>query len=292
MYYSKPKFLKETELKALVSLLDDEDAQIVSHVEEKIRSLGTQIIPFLEQEWETNFNPQVQRKIEELIHSLQYELLKERIKEWYESPEQDLLTGMWLVSTYQYPDLELIKLKQELEQIYYETWLEFKPDLYPFDQIKVVNSVLFNKLKFGANTKNFHSPGNSLINVVLETHKGNPITLCVIYLLVAQKLKMPIYGVNLPNLFVLTYKDEKHTQFYINAFNKGLIFSRQDIENYIAELHLNPQNSFFDPCNNLEIIRRVFRNLIMSFDKMGEHAKAEEVKELLLLIADAADLGV
>ena len=42
----------------------------------------------------------------------------------------------------------------------------------------------------------------------------------------------------------------------------------------------------------LEIIRRVFRNLIMSFDKMGEHAKAEEVKELLLLIADGADLGV
>jgi regulator of sirC expression with transglutaminase-like and TPR domain len=284
--------LKDTELKALVSLLDDEDAQIVSHVEEKIRSLGTSIIPFLEQEWESNFSPQVQRRIEELIHSLQYELLKERINEWFESPDQDLLTGMWLVATYQYPDLELIKLKQELEQLYYETWLEFKPDLYPFDQVKVVNSVLFNKVKFGANTKNFHSPGNSLINVVLETRKGNPITLCVIYLLVAQKLKLPVYGVNLPNLFVLTYKDERHTQFYINAFNKGLIFSRQDIENYISELHLTPQTSFFEPCANLEIIRRVFRNLIMSFDKMGEHAKAEEVKELLLLIADGSDLGV
>jgi regulator of sirC expression with transglutaminase-like and TPR domain len=285
-------YLKDTELKALVSLLDDEDVQIVSHVEEKILSLGTTIIPFLEQEWESNFNPQVQRKIEELIHSLQYELLKERIKNWYETPEQDLLTGMWLVATYQYPDLELIKLKQELEQIYYETWLEFKPDLYPFDQIKVVNSVLFNKLKFGANTKNFHSPGNSMFNVVLETKKGNPITLCVIYLLVSQKLKLPVYGVNLPNLFVLTYKDERHTQFYINAFNKGLIFSKQDIENYISELHLTPQTSFFEPCSNLEIIRRVFRNLIMSFDKMGEHAKAEEVKELLLIIADGADLGV
>ena len=284
--------MKDTELKALVSLLDDEDVQIVSHVEEKIRSLGTTIIPFLEQEWESNFNPQVQRKIEELIHALQYELLKERIKSWYETPEQDLLTGMWLVATYQYPDLELIKLKQELEQIYYETWLEFKPDLYPFDQIKVVNSVLFNKLKFGANTKNFHSHGNSMLNVVLETRKGNPITLCVIYLLVSQKLKLPVHGVNLPNLFVLTYKDERHTQFYINAFNKGLIFSRQDIENYISELHLTPQTSFFEPCSNLEIIRRVFRNLIMSFDKMGEHAKAEEVKELLLLIADGADLGV
>lgn len=284
--------MKDTEIKALVSLLDDEDAQIVSHVEEKILSLGTSIIPFLEVEWESNFSPQVQRRIEDLIHALQYELLKERIKEWYESKDQDLLTGMWLISTYQYPDLELIKLKQELEQIYYDTWLEFKPDLFPFDQVKLINSVLFNKLKFGANTKNFHSPGNSMINIVLETKKGNPITLCVVYLLVAQKLKLPVYGVNLPNLFVLTYQDNQHVQFYINAFNKGLIFSRQDIENYINELHLTPQSSFFDPCSNLEIIRRVFRNLIMSFDKMGEHAKAEEVKELLLIIADGADLGV
>jgi regulator of sirC expression with transglutaminase-like and TPR domain len=269
--------MKETELKALVSLLDDDDGQIVSHVEEKILSLGTTIIPFLEEEWESNFNPTVQRRIEEIIHTLQYALLKERIAEWYASEEQDLLTGMWLVATYQYPDIELIKLRQDLEQIYYETWLEFKQDLYPFDQVKVINGVLFNKLKFGANTKNFHSPGNSMINVVLETKRGNPITLCIIYMLVAQKLKLPVHGVNLPNLFVLTYKDNVHTQFYINVFNKGLIFSRQDIENYINELHLTHQPSFFEPCSNLEIIRRVFRNLIMSFDKMGEHAQAEEV---------------
>ncbi len=283
--------MTDRELKALVSLLDDEDDQIVNQIIDKIRSLGKDIIPFLENEWETNFNPSVQRRIEELIHDLQYELLKDRIKDWYESKDQDLLTGLWLVATYQYPDLELEKIRQDLEQIYYDAWLEFKPDLYPYDQVKILNSVLFNKLKFGANTKNFHSPGNSMINVVLETHKGNPITLCIIYMLVAQKLKMPVHGVNLPNLFIVTYKEDKN-QFYINAFNKGLIFTRQDIENYIHELRLTPQPSFFEPCSNLEIIRRVFRNLIMSFDKMGEHAKAEEVKELLLIIADGADLGV
>jgi regulator of sirC expression with transglutaminase-like and TPR domain len=283
--------VEEKELKALVSLLDDDDKQVVNHVEEKILSLGTTIIPHLEKEWENNFNPTVQRRIEELVHTLQYDLLKERIRSWYKSPEQDLLTGMWIVATYQYPEIEMDKLKQDLEQIYYETWLEFKPDQYPFDQVKVINGVLFNKLKFGANTKNFHSPGNSMINVVLETHKGNPITLCVIYMLVAQKLKLPVHGVNLPNLFILTYKDQNHT-FYINAFNKGLIFSKQDIENYIHELHLAPQPSFFEPCSNTEIIRRALRNLIMSFEKMGEHAKAEEVKLLLIEISDGGDLGV
>ena len=283
--------MEEKELKALVSLLDDEDKQIVSHVEQKILSIGKDIIPFLEREWESNLNPSVQGRIEELIHTLQYELLRERLKNWYTSPEQDLITGMWIVATYQYPDLELEKLKQDLEQIYYETWLEFRPDLHPYDQVKVINSVLFNKLKFGANTKNFHSPGNSMINVVIESHKGNPISLCVIYMLVAQKLKLPVYGVNLPNLFILTYKDDNH-QFYINAFNRGLIFSKQDIENYIHELHLVPQKSFFEACSSLEIIRRVLRNLVMSFEKIGEHAKADEVKVLLVEISDGGDLGV
>jgi regulator of sirC expression with transglutaminase-like and TPR domain len=284
--------MEEKELKALVSLLDDEDHKIVSHVEEKILSIGTAVIPFLEREWEVNFNPMVQNRIEDLIHQLQYELVKNRLKEWYGGEEHDLLSGMWIIATYQYPDLELEKLRQDLEQIFYETWLEFRNDLYAFDQVKVINSVLFNKLKFGPNTKNFHSPGNSMINVVLETRKGNPITLCAIYLMVAQKLKMPVYGVNLPNLFILTYKDEGQTQFYINAFNRGLIFSKQDIENYINELHLVPQPAFFEPCNSVEIIRRALRNLIMSFEKMGEHAKAEEVKMLLIEISDGGVLGV
>jgi regulator of sirC expression with transglutaminase-like and TPR domain len=283
--------MTEVELKALVSLLDDDDKQVSSHVEEKILSLGKEAIPFLEHEWESNLNPAVQSRIEELIHVLQYELLKERLKGWYQSEDKDLLTGMWMVATYQYPEIELEKLRQDLEQIYYDTWLEFRPDLYPYDQVKVINSVLFNKLKFGANTKNFHSPGNSMINIVLESRKGNPITLCVIYMLVAQKLKLPVQGVNLPNLFILTYKDDNH-QFYINAFNRGLIFSKQDIENYINELHLVPQTSFYEPCSSLDIIRRALRNLVMSFEKIGEHAKAEEVKLLLIEISDGGDLGV
>jgi regulator of sirC expression with transglutaminase-like and TPR domain len=284
--------MKDSEFKALVSLLDDDDTQIIAHVEEKIRSLGKEVIPFLEQEWEKNFNPEVQKRIEDIIHDLQYEIVKDRLSTWYKSEDQDLLTGMWLISTYQYPDLEFEKLSHELEQIYYSVWLELKPDLHPLDQIKIVNGVIFQKLKFGANTKNFHSPGNSMLNVVLETKKGNPISLCVIYLLVGRKLKLPLFGVNLPNLFVLTYKDERIKQFYINVFNRGLIFSREDIENYIHELRMVPKPAFFEPCDNVEIIRRVLRNLIMSFEKVGEHAKAEEVKGLLLEISDGMDLGL
>jgi regulator of sirC expression with transglutaminase-like and TPR domain len=192
---------------------------------------------------------------------------------------------MWLVATYQYPDLMLEKLKKELEQIYYEAWLDFKSDLHPFDQIKILNNVLFSKLKFGANTKNFHSPSNCMINIVLDSKKGNPISLCVIYMLVANKLKMPVFGVNLPNLFILTHKT-KEAQFYINVFNKGLIFSKSDIDNYIAQLNLSPSDIFYQPCSHLDIVKRVLRNLTMSFEKTGDADKVEEVKLLLQIISD------
>ncbi len=277
--------LNNKELKALVTLLDDEDVEVVEHVEGKIKSLGTHIIPYLEFEWENSFNPVVQKRIEELVHSLQFELLKDKLKEWGEKGGEDLLEGIWLVNTYQYPDLEYSDLKKELEQLYYEAWLEFKTDIRPVDQIRILNSVIFNKLKFGANTKNFHSPGNSMMNVVLQTRKGNPIALCIIYMMVAQKLKLPIFGVNLPNLFILTFKKGEH-QFYINPFNRGLIFSRKEIDNYISHLKLSPNDSYYQPCNNVDIIARVLRNLMASHEKLGHSEKVNEIKQLMDMFID------
>jgi regulator of sirC expression with transglutaminase-like and TPR domain len=272
--------LSNKELKALVSLLEDDDHEVIEHVEGRIKSLGTHIIPYLEFEWENSFNSTVQKRIEELVHTLQFQLLKEKLSVWKEGGGEDLLEGLWLINTYQYPDLEYADLKKELEQIYYEAWMEFRTDIHPVDQIKILNAVIFNKLKFGANTKNFHSPGNSMMSVVLQTKKGNPIALCAVYFLVAQKLKLPVFGVNLPNLFVLTYK-QGEDQFYINAFNRGLIFSRKEVDDYIANLKLSPKDQYYEPCTTIDMAARVLRNLAMSHEKLGNMEKVNEVREML-----------
>ena len=280
------KQISKKEIKAIISLLDDEDNEITSNVEEKLLSYGGQVIPILESEWEKNFSPIIQRRIEEIVHTLQFELLKERLHQWSGSKDKELLKAMWLIATYQYPDLELTSLKKNIEQIYDQVGTEIsKIEMHPYDQVKILNGVLFSKFKFSANTKNFHSPGNSMINSVLDSKKGNPISLCVIYLLVAKKLKLPIYGVNLPNLFILTYKTKK-MQFYINAFNRGIIFSTDDINHYISELKLAPTDSYFQPCTNIDILCRVFRNLIVSFEKIGDHYKVDEIKQLLKVVSD------
>lgn len=272
--------INENELKALVSLLDDTDKEVKEHVRGKIISLGNQIIPFLEETWENSFDPDIQREIEDLVHELQFSLLKQRLAEWKQSSDQDLLTGLWIINTYQYPDLDFDQLNASMHQIYFEVWTSIKNEAPPYEKIRTINSVLFNDLKFAANTKNFHSPGNSMLSNVLDSKRGNPISLCAVYLLVGRKLGLPIYGVNLPNLFVLTYKSDSLT-VYINAFNKGLIFSRQDIHNYLEHLKLEPKDEFFEPCENEVIIKRTLRNLIYAFDKIGELDKKREVQELL-----------
>ncbi|MBA9076795.1 MULTISPECIES: transglutaminase-like domain-containing protein [Rufibacter] len=274
------------EIKALISLLDDEDPDVVAHVQGKIVELGETIIPFLEESWEESLNPDYQKKLEDLIHDLQYEALRRRMKAWKEEGATDLLHGMWLVNTYQYPDVTLEQLNQRLAELYYEAWVHVKEDMHPYDQVKALNHVLFKLHHFSANTKNFHAPANSMLNQVLESKRGNPLSLCVIYLNLAQRLGLPVYGVNLPNLFVLTFKGDILPQFYINVYNRGLILTKADIDNYILQLNLNPVDIFYEPCAPIDIVRRALRNLSLSFEKLNDPEKAVEIEKLLEVLSD------
>ena len=74
--------------------------------------------------------------------------------------------------------------------------------------------------------------------------------------------------------------------FYINAFNKGVIFSRGDLSNYLEQLKIEPQPAFFDPCSHLAIVMRFLKNLTSAFEKLGETDKVDEVLELLRILED------
>lgn len=151
--------MTEKELKALVSLLDDEDAEVRAHVEEKIRSLGNHVIPFLETQWEESFNPVFQKKLEDLIHDLQMDGLIEKLQTWVNGGALNLLEGMWILNTYLYPDLAYEKLTAEIEQLYYQVWLDYREEMSPTEQVKLLNNAFYNKMGFGPNTKTFtHRP--------------------------------------------------------------------------------------------------------------------------------------
>lgn len=283
------------EVEALVKLLDDPDQEISSHVESRLLSLGEEVIPTLEFHWEKLFDALTQQRIEQIIHKIQFSNCKEDLKVWNLSGAFDLIQGLLIVNKYQYPDLDEQKIINQLEGIKRDMWLQLNYDLSPIEKIKVLNHVFYSIYEFSGNTTNHQDPQNSYLNLVLETRKGNQILLAIIYSVLAQKLDIPVFGVNLPQHFVLAYKDQQEASsmgveyengilFYINAFNKGFVFKRRDIDIFLKQLNLEARAEYYEPCSNSEIIKRVIRNLISSYEKLGYGEKVEELTELLHML--------
>ena len=272
--------MKVSEIKALVSLLDDSDQEVTNIVHTEINKLGEAVIPFLEEEWEGHEdNPPLQEKIENIIHDMQYRTFVDGLLSWRDHRQHDLLEGMYLVAKYQYPNLDFQQIKLAINQLYFDAWLQLRDEIHPDDAVKTLNHIFFNIHGYMANTKSFHSPANSMINQVMDTKRGNPISLCVIYMLVAQRLGLPIFGVNLPNIFVLTFKNPQ-TQFYINVFNSGQIYYKKDIDLHLKQLQIDPNERFYEPCSNMEIIRRTLLNLMVAFKKTDEQERVAELNSI------------
>jgi regulator of sirC expression with transglutaminase-like and TPR domain len=144
---------------------------------------------------------------------------------------------------------------------------------------------------FSGNTANYHAPQNSFVNIVIESKKGNPLALSIVYMSIAQSLGLPIYGVNLPEHFVLAYLgnddndmvDMSRVLFYINAFSKGSVFGKSDIDQFIKRLNLDPQSSYYLPCSNRDMILRMIRNLSFSYQKLGDTDKVDELAQMIAL---------
>ncbi|WP_316812754.1 transglutaminase-like domain-containing protein [Pedobacter heparinus] len=275
------------EISALVKLLDDPDLEIYEHVEKRLLEYGTEVVSFLESEWEHSLDTLLQERIENIVHKIQFRTVKEDLNLWYQSGAFDLLQGALVINRYQYPDLDEEKMILQIEEIKREIWLGLQYEMSSIEKIKLINHVFYNVYGFSGNTKNHHDPQNSYISQVLESKKGNQISLAIIYATLAQKLDVPVYGVNLPQHFILGYIDESKREeqefgvlFYINAFNKGAIFGKHDVDQFLRQLNLDPLPGFYAPCSNVEIIRRIIRNLISAYENLGSAEKVAELKQL------------
>ena len=281
------------EVIALITLLDDPDEVIYSQVKDRFVILGPPAIPHLETAWENSFDAIMQKRIEIIIHTIQFEILQKALKKWALEEQEDLLKGILILSRYQYPDLDETKIRKDLDQIKQDVWLELNDDLTAIEKVKVLNHILFEVHQFSGNITNYHAPQNSFINNVLESKKGNPLMLSVLYMLICKELNIPIYGINLPQHFVLAYLNDyanlidvnnktlsNNILFYINPFSKGLIFNQKDIDQFLKQLNLEAEAKYYIPCSNIEIVKRSLNNLIFSYEKLGYLEKVDELKGL------------
>ncbi|MDB5284016.1 MAG: hypothetical protein JWO06_3091, partial [Bacteroidota bacterium] len=78
----------ENEIQALIQLLDDDDHEVFKHVHDKLKSLGTEAIPKLEEVWSDELNATTHDRLEEIIHEIQFDSLTGEWQNWVsrESP--------------------------------------------------------------------------------------------------------------------------------------------------------------------------------------------------------------
>jgi regulator of sirC expression with transglutaminase-like and TPR domain len=228
------------------------------------------------------------------------------LERWAREGGDDLFEGALLVARYQYPDLDELDVRDNLSRVRQDIWLELNDELTALEKVKVFNHILFDVHSFRGNKKNYHAAQNSYINSVLETRKGNPLSLSIVYIILAESLGVPIYGVNLPNHFILCYVDEYNIMrfieqsispeaeqadilFYINAFSKGNIVHKTEIASYLEQLKVKAGPEHFNPCPNRAIVGRLLNNLIFSYDRLGYPEKVDELKKLLTVVRRNAE---
>lgn len=286
--------MDKNEIQALINLLDDPDSAVFEAIRQKLKQLGTEIIPQLEEAWETSLDELFQTRIENIIQEIHHSDIKKKLTDWANSEEHDLLEGAIIVSQFQYPDLNPEDVNEQIESLKKDIWLEINDNLTALEKIKIVNHIFFDVHKFARSKSFYNSVQSFFISHVLNTKKGSPIALALIYASICQQLDIPVYGVALPKNFILCYQDQQNDAFseefpenvlfYINPFNRGVVFGKNEIELFIKQQKLENKQAYFQSCSNKDTIIQLIKELVNYFKINGDKTKADNYSSLLKIL--------
>lgn len=264
----------------MISLLDDDDPNVEKSVKNRLIELGQEVLPQLEAAWESNEDECVQERIEEIIHSIQSRDTILDLREWRMAGGGDLLKGWILVSKYQFPELDFEPYKKQINRLVNRIWLEMRSNMTLPERLKVISRMLFTREKFRPNRRAVSEPGNFFLNTLLETRKGSPLSLGMLYLVLCEELQLPMQGMILPGYFVITYQDEKQ-EFFVDPFNKGSFFTRKDLDKYLSEVSKPYEEKFDRPSSKIFIVLNLIQRLAEGYRKRKRPDKASELEKLL-----------
>src|ERR1700744_4072084 len=152
--------MNPVEINSLIRLLDDPDREIFEHIHGKLASYGGQVIEYLESAWEQAFDPIQQERIANLVHEIQFGIVKNDLKLWYQGGAFDLLQGILTINRYQYPDLDEQKIINHIEAIKRDIWIQMINESSPVEQVKLINHIFYHIYNYSGNTTNHRDPQN------------------------------------------------------------------------------------------------------------------------------------
>lgn len=286
-----------TELNALISLLEDPDEGIYLTVKKELEQMAEAAVPGLRQALEEEGHGAVfVSRAQALLDQLASDELRLSFADWVDSDDHLLGRALLLLNQFVDPASPGGELRDQLQRIRQDIWLELNDDMTALEQVRVINRIFFEHHGFSGTKGGSARPGHALPGEVVRQRKGNSLALGSVYLAMAQELGLPIHGVNLPNHFILAYCDGGHlgefsndggpgsVLFYINPFNMGGVIHPEEVNAFLGHLDLPVEQRHCGPCHPVDVLRRLIGNLAYAFEQQENTAQAERMRELLFFV--------
>jgi regulator of sirC expression with transglutaminase-like and TPR domain len=144
----------------------------------------------------------------------------------------------------------------------------------------VLNRVLFHEHGLRGDSDNYSNPLNSHLDQVLQRRRGIPISLSIVYLLVAERAGLSLEPVGLPGYFLIGCYDEP-APFFIDPFNAGLFLSALQVFALLKGNGIKATVADLAPTPVREVLCRCCRNLISHYSAAGQPEQAKLFTEFV-----------
>lgn len=275
--------MNATKFDALIRLLDDNDPEVLSHVENELTTLGTDGIGMLESAWEKAGDSLVQSRLEELIRKIQITHFTDELYKWRLGGGQDLTEGWLMLNQIQYPTLNVQKYRSEIKKLCNKIFLEFNPQMNDIERLCVVNKHIYMLMGFTGNYKEPERPENNYLSYLFDTKRGSSLSLTTLYQIVCQEMGIQLQVVNFMGYFALRYY-RTNSHFYIDAYNKGMFFTPKQVQQFLQKLNADTNVAVYKPLSNIYTLLHLIHSLAQNYRKAEQVEKAEMFERLLKAI--------
>lgn len=279
-----PETLSESQKAALIRLLEDEDPIVHRAVREKILSTGHAAIGWLRPHTLSD-EPVLRRHAQEIIRHLLRQTADDRFLGFCltEGNDLNLEQGAWLLARTRYPEIN-IEAYQALLDSYAGELLE-RVDLRG-DAAQILlgfNEYIFGGLRFRGNEENYYDSENSYLNRVMDRRTGNPINLCLVYLLLARRLRLPMTGIGLPGHFICRYQSTSE-ELYVDVFNRGKLWTKANCIQYLLSRNYNVHDEHLAPLSSRRMLARICTNLHQVYHHREASDEATRLQRYLIAL--------
>jgi len=189
------------------------------------------------------------------------------------------------LATIQFPDLEVEPSLERLNELASHLGDRLRNFNDGRDFVETAQRYLFQELGFHGNDEDYFDPLNSCLNQVLERRTGIPVTLSVMYMEIARRLAMPVFGIGLPRHFVIQFDDGNYAT-YIDPYHGGRTITPRECFMLAGVSAADPM--LLRRVSNKEIVRRMVQNLHSGYLKRNDWTRAVQTLDLLIVAAPAA----